>query len=88
VNVGNFRLTIPIERTEGEVLAVPLAALSAGADGSSRIELAVDDGSELVTVDVGLEADGFAEISPVGIDLSPGDLVVIGIDRSGEESGG
>lgn len=89
VDVNNFRLTIPIERTEGEVLAVPLAALSAGADGSSRVEVALPDGStELVTVAVGLEADGFAEIEPAGREISVGEQVVVGVDRSGSGSEG
>lgn len=85
VNVGNFKLTIPIERTEGEVLAVPVAALSAAADGSSRVEVVRDgNNTELVTVVVGLEADGFAEIDPVQGELVAGeDRVVIGVDRTG-----
>lgn len=91
VSVGNFRLVIPIERTEGEVLAVPVAALSAGADGSSRVEVARGDSTALVTVVVGLEADGFAEVEPVGAELIAGeDRVVIGVDRTGgsENDGG
>lgn len=89
VNVGNFRMTIPIERTEGEVLSVPIAALSAGADGSSRVEVARDDGTtELVEVIVGLEAEGFVEVEPVGQNLEPGkDRVVIGVDRTGIVAG-
>lgn len=85
VRIENFRITIPIERTEGEVLAVPLAALSASADGSARVEILQADGStELITVTVGLEAGGFAEITPVGVELVAGeDLVVIGYDRGG-----
>lgn len=89
VSVGNFRLVIPIERTEGEVLAVPVAALSAGADGSSRVEVARGESTALVEVVVGLEADGFAEIEPIGAELVAGeDRVVIGIDRTGGSGGG
>lgn len=80
----NFRLQIPLERSEGEVLAVPLAALSAGADGSSRVEVERADGStELVRVDVGLQDknQSLVEVIPIGGNLVAGDLVVIGIDQ-------
>lgn len=74
----NVRVEIPVSSTEGEVLAVPLAALTAGPGGESRVE--VDRGGEsvLVEVEVGLTADGFAEVSPVDGQLAEGDLVVVG----------
>jgi len=97
----NFRLQIPLERSEGEVLAVPLAALSAGADGSSRVEVEREDGStDLVEVEVGLQDKNrsLVEIRPIGGNIAEGDLVVIGIeqpapaaepaDGDGEEAGG
>ena len=80
----NFRLQIPLERSEGEVLAVPLAALSAGADGSSRVEVERSDGStDLVSVDVGLQDKNrsLVEVIPIGGNLGAGDLVVIGIEQ-------
>lgn len=80
----NFRLKIPLEKSQGEVLAVPLAALSAGADGSSRVELLNDDdSSELVLVEVGLSDKNrsLVEIRSLGRDLASGDLVVIGIEQ-------
>lgn len=81
----NVRVKIPIGATDGEVLAVPLAALTAGPDGGSRVEV-VDsdprDGSEakthLVTVETGLSAGGFVEVKPKKGDLKKGALVVIG----------
>lgn len=77
----SLRVTIPISSTGGEVLAVPLAAVSAGADGRSRVELERGDGeTELVTVTTGLAADGFVEIDPVGADIDAGDRVVVGRD--------
>ena len=90
----NFRLVIPLEKSEGEVLAVPLAALSAGADGSSRVELLLDDDqTELVEVSVGLQDKdrSLVEIVPIGRPLEAGDLVVIGIEQaaaSPDEGGG
>jgi len=82
VDVGNFRITIPIERTEGEVLAVPLAALSAGADGSARVEVLRGADPQLVTVSVGLESGGFAEVKAIDDSLDIGDQVVVGFENS------
>lgn len=80
----NFRLQIPLERSEGEVLAVPNAALSLGADGSSRVEILNDDEStDLVEVRVGLQDKNrsLVEITAVGRELSEGEMVVIGIEQ-------
>ncbi len=75
----NVRLTIPIESTDGAVLAVPLAALSAGADGTARVQVEREPGlTELVTVLVGLSADGFVEVQPIDGSLVSGDDVVVG----------
>ncbi len=77
----NLRVTIPFASTDGEVLAVPLAALSAGADGSARVEVERADGSvEVVTVVPGLNARaaGLVEITPVDGELEAGDRVVVG----------
>ncbi|MCD5347885.1 hypothetical protein [Agromyces sp. S2-1-8] len=81
----NVRVKISIGATDGEVLAVPLAALTAGPGGESRVEVLVDgDGApssgadaetRLVEVETGLAAEGFVEV--VG-DLEEGDLVVVG----------
>ena len=78
----SLRITIPISSTGGAVLAVPLAAVSAGSDGSSRVEVEMGDGStELVEVSTGLSAEGFVEVRPVaGGQLEPGDRVVVGRD--------
>jgi peptidoglycan hydrolase-like protein with peptidoglycan-binding domain len=77
---ANVRVTIPVKSTRGKVLAVPVSALSAGSGGESRVEVVRGDGRvELVTVQVGLSADGYAEIRPTGGGrLSPGDQVVVG----------
>ena len=78
----SLRLTIPVESTGGAVTAVPISALFLAADGSSRVQLG--DGS-FITVEPGLSADGFVEITPVDGTLTPGDLVVVGFDTAGEE---
>ena len=85
----NLRVTVPFQSTDGVVLAVPVAALSAGADGSSRVQVERADGSvEVVVVRTGLlaRALGLVEISPVDGDLVAGDRVVVGRD-GGSASG-
>lgn len=80
----NVRIRIPVASTEGEVLAVPIAALSAGSGGEDRIELLVDlkDGpnavTEIVTVTAGLAADGYVEVSSDDPRIEAGAQVVVG----------
>jgi hypothetical protein len=83
----NLQVTIPISSTEGEVLAVPIAALSAGADGSTRIQVEEADGTvRFVHVAVGLRAQGYAEVRPVADErLEEGDRVVVGAGQDGED---
>jgi hypothetical protein len=77
---ASVKLSIAVQSTKGEVLAVPVNALSIGADGRERVQ--VDHGAdrtELVFVRTGLRAQGFVEISPrTAGELKAGDLVVIG----------
>jgi len=76
---ANVRVTIPVKSTAGKVLAVPVAALSSGPDGGSRIEVLRDGKVELIPVTVGLSADGYAQVTPSGdTKLSEGDQVVVG----------
>jgi multidrug efflux pump subunit AcrA (membrane-fusion protein) len=84
------RLTVPVESSRGDVLAVPISAVSMTADGSSRVER--DDGgghTTFVQVKPGLSAAGYVEITPVQGSLKPGDLVVVGAkDTGGAATGG
>jgi peptidoglycan hydrolase-like protein with peptidoglycan-binding domain len=76
---ANVRVTIPVQSTNGKVLAVPVAALSGGSDGTSRVEVLRDGKVDLVPVKVGLSADGFAQVTPTGdAKLAEGDQVVVG----------
>lgn len=76
----NVRVSIPVSSTDGEVLAVPLAALTAGAGGESRIEVSTGEGdeTELIEVTTGLAAGGYVEITAVDGEIAEGDLVVVG----------
>jgi hypothetical protein len=75
----NVRVTIPVESTDGEVLAAPVAAVSTAADGESRVRRQNPDGTtEDVEVRVGLSAEGYVEVEPVDGDLGPGDELVLG----------
>lgn len=85
---SNVRIKIPVSSTGGEVLAVPLAALTAGPGGESRVELARADGTtDLVTVETGLAAGGYVEIKTSSTKVAAGDLVVVGA-RGAQGAGG
>lgn len=82
---SNVRVVVPVGATEGEVLSVPFAALTAGPGGESRIEVVEGDPRDgdraetrLVTVTTGLAAGGYVEVSPTEGDLGEGELVVVG----------
>ena len=74
------RIDIAVESTGGEVTAVPVAALSVGSDGTSRVEVLEADGTvRTVAVEPGLSAQGFVEVTPAGgAELREGDRVVVG----------
>ena len=81
----NVRIQIPVGATDGEVLSVPYAALTAGPGGESRVEVVTGDPRDgdraetrLVDVETGLAAGGYVEITPVEDELAEGDLVVVG----------
>lgn len=81
----NVRVSIPVGATDGAVLSVPLAALTAGPGGESRVEVVEGDPRDgeraktrLVVVETGLAAGGYVEVTPVDGELAEGELVVIG----------
>ena len=78
----NFRLQIPLEKSDGDVLAVPQAALFIGADSSSRLRVLEDDGetTRIVEVEVGLtdKNRSLVEVTPLSGELLVGDFVVVG----------
>ncbi|MFV0373661.1 hypothetical protein [Microbacterium sp.] len=81
----NVRIEVPVAATDGAVLSVPYAALTAGPGGESRVEVVEGDPREgedaetrLVVVETGLAAGGYVEVTPVDQDLREDDLVVVG----------
>ncbi|MCP3938776.1 MAG: hypothetical protein GY708_25795, partial [Actinomycetia bacterium] len=80
---SNLRVTIPFDTTGGDVLAVPLAALSLRADGAtlSQVERSPDE-VEVIEVITGLRARGsdLVEVRPVSAELAEGDRVVVGFE--------
>lgn len=76
----SLRITIPVQSTKGKVTAVPIAAVSAGGDGTSRVDVEDTPGAAPRTVKVrtGLSAQGFVEVSAIEGTLKAGDRVVVG----------
>lgn len=85
LNLVNVRITIPVtaRSTEGEVLAVPAAALSATGAGETVVTvLEGDETTRSVTVTTGLAtASGLVEVIPIDGELIEGDLVVVGYEQ-------
>jgi hypothetical protein len=82
---SNVRVKIAVGATEGDVLSVPLAALTAGPGGESRVEVVESDPRDgedaktrIVVVETGLAAKGAVEVTPTDGELDEGDLVVVG----------
>ena len=61
---------------------VPISALFLAPDGASRVQVEKDGNLEFLEVKPGLSADGFVEITPVNGELSQGQLVLIGYEKS------
>jgi peptidoglycan hydrolase-like protein with peptidoglycan-binding domain len=75
----DVRLQIETKSSGAEVLVVPLAAVSTGANGETTVVLVLAEGQEeVVPVSVGNSGDGWVEVRGLSRELSPGDLVVIG----------
>lgn len=74
------RVTAKTARTNGKVLAVPVAAVRGSADGGARVTvLEQNETRRDVPVRTGLEADGFVEVHATDPQsaLSAGDQVVV-----------
>ena len=77
----NVRVTITAAASDGEVLVVPLAAVSSAANGDLRVSVLAAGAIDPVDVAVvaGLSADGFVVVTPKQPGaLQAGDAVVVG----------
>jgi hypothetical protein len=75
----DVRLAIEEASTSGPVLVVPLAAVSAGADGATTVTVLSSGTRHRVPVRAGVSGSGYVEVDPVdGGTLVSGDRVVIG----------
>lgn len=84
---SSVRITIPIESTGGAVLAVPVSAVTLGADGSSRVQTSTNGELNTIGVEPGLSSDGFVEVVPIDKPLKAGDLVVVGFEQRATSGG-
>jgi multidrug efflux pump subunit AcrA (membrane-fusion protein) len=82
------RITIPVKSTDGEVLAVPAAALTIDEDGDATVDVIDDSGesSTAVKVETGLQAKGMVEVRPLDGTFSEGDFVVVGVDDQADDT--
>ena len=84
---ASVRLSVPIRSTKKATLTVPLSAVSLAPDGGSRVQRAVDQELNFVSVRTGLSADGYVSVTPLEGDLAAGDLVVVGLESDGRSGG-
>ncbi len=80
LNGSSVKLTIPIRSTGKAVVAVPVAAVSIAADGTSRVEVEDTPGAptRFIRVRTGLAAEGYVEVTPLESKLAAGAQVVVG----------
>jgi multidrug efflux pump subunit AcrA (membrane-fusion protein) len=78
---ASVRLTVPIKSTGKSTLAVPVGALSLGADGASRVQRFVGGVISPVRVEPGLSAEGYVAVTVLDGELAAGDLVVVGFNQ-------
>ncbi|WP_313896156.1 peptidoglycan-binding protein [Streptomyces sp. YIM 98790] len=85
----NVRVTIEAASSAGEVLVVPVTAVSAGPDATTAVTVLREDGSrQRIEVRTGISGDGHLEVTPVGQErLEPGDRVIVGARQDGTGSG-
>lgn len=84
----DVRLTIEAASSAGQVLVIPVSAISASADATTTVTVLEGDGRlRRVEVRPGMTGDGYAEITPLRRGaLVVGDKVVVGVASS--DSGG
>jgi hypothetical protein len=73
------RITVTAAATNGKVLAVPVGAITAPADGQTSVTVIAPSGERRrVPVTAGMSADGYVEVEPTDGRLQEGENVVVG----------
>ncbi|MFJ3790515.1 hypothetical protein [Kitasatospora sp. NPDC090091] len=84
----DVRLTVRAASSAGPVLAVPLSAVSATADGRTVVTVYENGQRRRVEVAPGTVGGGSAEIRPLVEDaVRPGDQVIVGVRDAGPRAG-
>ncbi|MEV3990212.1 peptidoglycan-binding protein [Streptomyces sp. NPDC049837] len=80
----DVRITIEAATSKGEVLVVPVSAVSAGADSRTTVTVLTSGGDRRrVEVRPGTSGDGYTEVAPIGGGrLAEGELVVVGVNAA------
>ncbi|MFJ3793986.1 peptidoglycan-binding protein [Kitasatospora sp. NPDC090091] len=80
----DVRLTVEAAASDGDVLVVPLSAVSAGADGRTVVTVREPNGGQHgVEVRPGTTGSGYVQVTPLAAgQLAPGDKVVVGVSRT------
>jgi multidrug efflux pump subunit AcrA (membrane-fusion protein) len=73
---ADIQVTIESAASDGDVLAVPVAAISVRADGQTYVSVVDGDTRRSVQVRTGLAGAGLVEVAPVDDQLTAGDRVV------------
>lgn len=73
---ADLQVTIESAASAGDVLAVPVAAISVRADGQTYLSVVDGDERRAVQVRTGLAGAGLVEVAPVDGELAVGDQVV------------
>ena len=83
---ASVKLTIAVESTADDALAVPVSALSVTAGGDTRVQVLDGNETRFVTVRPGLAANGLVEVTAERGSLKVTDEVIVG-DRAGDRVG-
>lgn len=81
---ASVRVSFEIASTAGEVTVVPVAAVTARADGTSVVERLEADGTRsVIRVKAGLSASGYVEVAAIEGTIAPGERVIVGQSEAG-----
>ncbi|MEU9361299.1 peptidoglycan-binding protein [Streptomyces sp. NPDC048301] len=84
----DVRLTVEAAASDGEVLVVPVSAVSAGVDGTTVVTVYAQGRGHRVPVRTGTSGDGYVEVTPVTTGaLTTGARVIVGVEPTAGAGG-